>query len=120
MSAPEPSPSPTPEPSPEPTPEPSPTTNWMDQAGLSEDMKGHPTIQKFQDVASLAQSYLEAQKLIGADKIVKPGKDATPEQMAEFYNALGRPENVDGYGFAEWSPPDGLPWDADLATRLTA
>lgn len=34
-----------------------------------------------------------------------PGDDATPEQMAEFYKALGRPEKAEDYGIAA---PDGV------------
>ena len=39
-----------------------------------------------------------------ADSVAMPGKDATPEQWAEFYNKLGRPEAADGY---ELPVPEG-------------
>jgi hypothetical protein len=39
--------------------------------------------------------------MIGADKIVLPGKDAKPEEWEAVFNKLGRPEKADGYTFPE-------------------
>ena len=38
--------------------------------------------------------------------LVIPGKDATPEQRAEFYQKLGRPDTADKYTITK---PEGLP-----------
>ena len=60
-------------------------------------------------------SYHNLEKLMGADKagrtVVLPGDDATPEQKAEFYNKLGRPEAPDKYSL---QAPEGT----TDATRL--
>jgi len=40
-----------------------------------------------------------AQKLLGKDKLVLPGQNATQEEIDMFHVKLGRPENVEGYEF---------------------
>jgi hypothetical protein len=60
---------------------------------LPEDLRGNATLQKFKDSASLAKSYIEMQGLLGS-KVTKPGPDASPEQIAEFYKGL-TPEKYD-------------------------
>lgn len=64
-------------------------------------MKGHAGLTKFKDVNALAEGYINAEKMIGADKLVLPGKDAKPEDWDSVWNKLGRPEKVDGYQFPE-------------------
>jgi hypothetical protein len=53
-------------------------------------------------------SYVNLEKLMGADKawrgVVMPKDDAPAEEWAAFYNRLGRPESVDGY---KLPVPDG-------------
>tara|TARA_R110000868_G_scaffold345994_2_gene607056 strand:- start:10027 stop:10878 length:852 start_codon:yes stop_codon:yes gene_type:complete len=44
-------------------------------------------------------SHLEKMTTNRDSTVVIPGLDATPEQQAEFYNRLGRPEAEDGYSF---------------------
>lgn len=51
----------------------------------------------FKDPSALAKSWVNAQKMIGAEKVVIPGKDATDEDWAAFYNKIGRPESPDKY-----------------------
>lgn len=70
-------------------------------SGWSEEMKGHPSIQKFENAEALGKSYVELEKKIGAKGVLLPGKDAKPEEVAKFYNALGRPEKADGYAFTD-------------------
>jgi hypothetical protein len=40
-----------------------------------------------------------AQKLLGKDKVVIPGKNASAEEIAEYHKRMGRPENPEGYEF---------------------
>ena len=56
---------------------------------LPEDLRGEPSLRTFTDPASLAKSYVNAQRMIGADKIPKPGKSWTDDQYNEFYNSVG-------------------------------
>ena len=43
--------------------------------------------------------------MVGADKIVLPGAEASEDEMNEFYNRLGRPEK---YEFDKFELPDGF------------
>lgn len=54
---------------------------------LPEELRANPSLQKFTKAEDVAKSYVEMQALLG-NKVTKPGKDATPEQIAEFYGAL--------------------------------
>jgi hypothetical protein len=47
-------------------------------------------------VENLARSYVNAQRLIGADKIPMP-VNPSDEDLDRIYNRLGRPESPDGY-----------------------
>ena len=64
---------------------------------LPEYLRSEPSLRTFTDPASLAKSYVNAQRMIGADKIPKPGKSWTDDQYNEFYNSVGRPDSADAY-----------------------
>lgn len=77
----------------------------QDQAGnppswretLPPELKAEKTFEKFKDVASLAKSYLKAEKAISKKDFILPTEKSTPEEWDNFYKAIGRPENPDGY-----------------------
>jgi hypothetical protein len=52
---------------------------------------------KFTDPKALVGSYLSLEKMISSKGIIKPGPNATPEEKAAYFNALGRPEKPEGY-----------------------
>lgn len=56
-----------------------------------------PTFKDVQTVESLAKMYKHAQKFVGGEKVLIPGKDATKEEVEAFYKAVGRPEAADKY-----------------------
>jgi len=64
-------------------------------------LRAHAGLAKFKDIGALAEGYVNAEKMIGADKIVLPGKDAKPEDWDAVFNKLGRPEKPDAYQFPE-------------------
>ena len=66
---------------------------------IPEELRGHPSLSPIKDVENLARSYVNAQRLIGADKIPVP-VNPTDEDLDNIYNRLGRPETVDGYEIA--------------------
>lgn len=73
---------------------------------IPEDLKGDSAFEGVADLPSLVKSYVNAQRMIGKDKVALPGENATEEELNEFYSKLGRPESPDKYGF---KPPEELP-----------
>lgn len=74
---------------------PDPQKPWTER--LPEDMRQHPSLKNFKSEADLAKSWINAQKIIGMDKIPVPGKNSKPEAWEEVYNRLGRPSDPDSY-----------------------
>ena len=66
---------------------------------IPEDLRDHPSLSPIKDVGNLAKSYINAQQLIGADKLAAP-KNPSEEQLSEIYNQLGKPETPDAYEVA--------------------
>ena len=69
--------------------------NWKD--ALPEDVKQDPSMQAIQTVDNLAKSYVNAQKMIGADKIIVPNKYAEENEWKDVFTKLGLPESPDKY-----------------------
>ena len=65
---------------------------------IPEELREHPSISPIKDVENLARSYVNAQRLIGADKIAVP-VNPTDEDLDRIYDRLGRPETPNDYGF---------------------
>lgn len=74
---------------------PSETTDWRND--IPEEIRGHKSLETINDVGALAKSYVNAQSMIGADKIAIPGKYATDDDWNEVYTRLGRPDSPEGY-----------------------
>ena len=102
-----------------PEPEPTGGENWRDT--LPEDIRDDPSLEPIKDIPNLAKSYINAQRMVGADKVVIPGDDATDEERAQFFQKLGRPENPDGYGITKPSDlPEGMPYDEEYVKEFVA
>ena len=78
------------------TPEPV-NIDW--RQSLPEDIKADKSLESIKDVASLAKSYIHAQKMVGSDKIPVPNKYATDKDWSLVYEKLGRPKSPDGYKY---------------------
>lgn len=63
---------------------------------IPEELREHSSLSSIKDVENLARSYVNAQRLIGADKIPLP-HNPTDEDLDNIYSRLGRPENAEGY-----------------------
>ena len=78
--------------------------NWRES--LPEELRGEASIQNHTSLTSVIQSLVSAEKMVGADKIVKPGKYATPDEQHQFFDQLGRPASPGEY---ELKPPEQMP-----------
>jgi len=71
---------------------------WTSQ--LSDEIKTNEAVMKqlskFDKITDLAKSYSELEGKLGKS-IVKPGKDASTEEVEEFYQKLGKPKSMDKY-----------------------
>ena len=85
---------------------------------LAPEYKNNPALADIKDLNSLAKSYVSAQQMIGADKIVIPRSDATPEEWGAVYDKLGRPSTVDGYDLGQVEFPEGFPRDEKAETFI--
>ena len=63
---------------------------------LPEEIRDHPSLQSINDVGNLGLSFVNAQRLIGADKIPIP-KNPTEDDLSNIYSKLGRPDEPSGY-----------------------
>lgn len=83
------------------------SSSWRDN--LDPTIREHPSLRDFKTEADLAKSWVEAQKLIGRDKIPVPGEKATKEDWDMVFERLGRPKSPDGYKLPELQIPKGYP-----------
>lgn len=79
----------------EPAVAPSAPRSWLDD--LPEDLRNEPSLRHVPDAATLAKNYVNAQRLIGADKVPVPGKSATDDEWREVWRKLGAPEDPQQY-----------------------
>lgn len=113
--APEPTPEPTPDPVPEPTPEPAPEpTDWRD--GIT-DEGAREHAKRMENIDALAKDAFNSRKKLST-AIVKPGDDASEEDIAAFHKALGVPDSPDDYKITMPDLPDKLlPDETALASQ---
>lgn len=78
------------------------SANWKDF--ISEDLRAHEGLAKFTDLSSLAKSYINAESMIGKDKMIIPKTD---EDFNFVYKTLGRPDTADGYEIDYGKSEDG-------------
>jgi hypothetical protein len=79
--------------------------------------KDRSRLAKFKTGNDLAKSYLSLETKLGAT-ITLPGKDATDEDKAAFYERLGRPKSKDGYVLDTLFLADGVTKDTETENRI--
>lgn len=86
-----------------------PATTWRD-AITDPELKNF--VAQYTDQTALAKAARDLRQKVNS-AIVLPGKDAKPEQIADFRSKMGVPESADGYKF---HTPEGYkPTESDLA-----
>lgn len=88
-------------------------TSWKDS--LPEDLRDNPSIRDIKDVDSLAKSFVHAQSMMGKDKVVIPGPNASDEERSDFYSRLGRSEK---YSIPKPDMPEGVEFDQELSDKM--
>ena len=71
--------------------------NWRDS--LPADMRDNEVVKRYKTLTKFAESAINARAKLSQTCIRKPGKDATLQDVAEYYTELGRPSDVDTYKF---------------------
>lgn len=64
---------------------------------LPEELQGEESLEFVNDFPGAMKQLVNAQHMIGKDKIAVPGPNATPEELDAFQVALGRPKTMDEY-----------------------
>ena len=85
------------------------SVDW--RSSLPPELQTDPSITVIKDIPSLAKSYINAQKLVGADKIVVPSKHATDEDWMGVFQKLGLPKDAKDYKVAV---PEGAAFDGEF------
>lgn len=93
---------------------PAPKT-WRDE--LPDDIKADPSLSAILDVPSLAKSYVHAQKLVGADKVIVPTQHATEDDWQGVFRKLGNPEKLEDYKVER---PKDAPFDDEFVGAFKA
>lgn len=87
--------------------------NWREF--VPPELKEEPSLANIKDVGSLFKGYVNAQRMVGAEKLVVPtGALDTKENWDLIYSKLGRPESPEKYEFKRGELPKGLSWNETM------
>ncbi len=92
------------------------TENWT-QSLTDTALHDNETLKSAKSVEALATMTVNAQKMVGADKIAIPNEASSEEEWATFHKAGGRPETAGDYNFGR---PEELPEEYYNQERATA
>ena len=79
--------------------------NWHDSELLEEGIRGHESLKTVTGLGNMAKQLVTANQMIGKDKVIIPGPDASDAEKDAFYNAGGRPATAGDYKI---DVPEGL------------
>jgi len=85
-----------------------PEENWKD--GFPDEIKNHPSMENLDGVEALAKSWVNAQKLIGKEKLPLPTGADDKEGWNMVFSRLGRPEKAEGYEINK----EGVPTEVSI------
>lgn len=85
---------------------------------LPADIREDPSLQDIQDVNNLAKSYVNAQRMIGKNRVALPAENSTSEEWGQFYDSLGRPKEATSYDFGPRPTlADGMIYDEAMEAK---
>lgn len=93
-------------------------TDWRTE--LPDELRNHAAFKDFKSLGDVAKSYIEKDKMIGADKLVIPKDDAPQTEWDAFYAKQGRPEKATDYKLTDVKVPEGLPQNDDFKNDMLA
>jgi hypothetical protein len=67
--------------------------------GIEEGLVNDPSLKALTNVGDLVKSYVNAQKMIGKDKVILPTDKSSEVEIAQFWQKMGRPEKAEDYKF---------------------
>lgn len=73
---------------------------------------GHASLASIKSPGELVKSFVNAQSLIGVDKMARPNDKWTDAQWGEFYGQTGRPDTPGDYKFSD--APEGMEYDSNI------
>ena len=81
------------------TPPPSDFTppEWAKGINVEPEILKAPMFTSVKSIDDVVKGYYHAQKMVGADKVVLPNKNSSPEEWKSLYQKLGLPESIDKY-----------------------
>jgi hypothetical protein len=91
------------------------TQDW--RTALPTEFRDDPALKVFNDVGALAKSYIHAQKMVGADKIIKPGKHSSDDDWKNVFEQLGLPKDLKEY---DVKMKEGVSIDKDFVEKFKA
>ncbi len=84
-------------------------------------LRNHPALAKYSSKDDAVKALVHAQRLIGKRPegyLAPPAHDASEEERAAFFTAIGRPENAAEYDFPEIELPENFELDEDLQSMF--
>jgi len=90
--------------------------NWKD--GFPDDIKNHPSMENLDGVESLAKSWVNAQKLIGKEKLPMPTGPEDKDAWETVFSRLGRPETAENYDVSQEGVPKEIPVEDNFLSNF--
>jgi hypothetical protein len=91
-------------------------TGWKE--ALPEEIRTHTSLENIKSVGDLANSWVNAQKLIGKEKLPVPTGPEDKETWNTVYSRLGRPEKAEGYEINKDGIPSEVPVEEAFLTNF--
>lgn len=70
---------------------------WAKGTTVDPEILKAPMFSSVKTMDDVIKGYYHAQKMVGADKVVVPTKNSSPEEVKAFYQKVGLPEKFDDY-----------------------